>query len=100
MNQPFKQWIAANRGIPGVLALGIHAAGKGTLVESFTMNFMSDALEKAWRAVTETISVLQLNRFPTARFRFVFGSAVVHCERRRDAPPGELDRLVTEFHSI
>jgi hypothetical protein len=55
--------------------------------------------------------VLQLNRFPTARFRFVFGNAIVHCERRKDgtclgifsqknAPLGELERLVTEFHSI
>jgi hypothetical protein len=111
MSQSFEQWIAANRGIPGLLGLGIHAPGKSTLVESFTTNFLSDALEKAWRAVTETISVLQLNRFPTARFRFVFGNAIVHCERRRDGAclgifsqknviPSELDRLVTEFHSI
>src|SRR5213594_1095027 len=107
----FQQWIIANRGIPGLLGLGIHAPGKTTLVESFATNFLPDALEKAWRAVTETISVLQLNRFPTARFRFVFGNAVVHCERRRDgaylglfsqknATSTELDRLIAEFHSI
>jgi hypothetical protein len=111
MSQSFEQWIAGHRGIPGLLGLGIHAPGKSNLVQSFTTNFVSDALEKAWRAVTETISVLQLNRFPTARFRFVFGSAVVHCERRRDgaclgifsqknATLSELERLITEFHSI
>jgi len=106
-----QEWIARNNSTPGVLALGVYAPGKTSLVESCTATFGSDAIEKAWRAVTETISVLQLNRFPTARFRFVYSQVFVHCERRRDGAclgvfaqrmlsDGELDRLVSEFQSI
>ncbi len=110
----FQEWISRNSATPGLLALGVFAPGKASLIQTFTPEFVADALDKAWRCVTETISVLQLNRFPTARFRFVYGSAVVHCERRRDGaclgifarksdaefPPGELDRLLNEFNTI
>jgi hypothetical protein len=110
----FQEWVARNSGTPGLLGLGIHAPGQTTLVESCIPSLLPQALEKAWRAVTETISVLQLNRFPTARFRFIYVSAVVHCERRRDGvclgifaqksgnefPSAEIDRLLTEFHAI
>ena len=106
-----QEWIARNNTTPGVLALGVYAPGKTSLVESCTPTFAADAIEKAWRAVTETISVLQLNRFPTARFRFVYAQVFVHCERRRDGTclgvfaqrmlgDEELDRLVSEFQSI
>jgi len=106
-----QQWMTKNRRVPGLLGLGIHTPGQPSVVESCASSFLPDALDKAWRAVTETISVLQLNRFPTARFRFVFGNALVHCERRRDgaclgvfahrnATSTDLDRLLAEFHSI
>jgi hypothetical protein len=110
----FKDWVARNSGMPGLLGLAIHCPGQTNLVETCMHSLLPQALEKAWRAVTETISVLQLNRFPTARFRFVYANAVVHCERRRDGAclgvfaqkdvgdsvDAELDRLLSEFHSI
>jgi hypothetical protein len=106
-----QEWIARNNSTPGVLALGVYSPGKTSFVESCSPNFVPEALEKAWRAVTETISVLQLNRFPTARFRFVYAQVFVHCERRRDGAclgvfaqrmlsEAEMDRLVVEFQSI
>jgi|SRR5687767_15495962 len=106
-----QDWIARNNSTPGVLALGVYSPGKTSVVESCTPTFGPEALDKAWRAVTETISVLQLNRFPTARFRFIYAQVLVHCERRRDGAclgifaqrmlnEGELDRLVAEFQSI
>ena len=106
-----QEWIARNNGTPGVLALGVYTPGKTSFIESCTPTFVPAALEKAWRAVIETISVLQLNRFPTARFRFVYAQVFVHCERRRDGAclgvfaqrvlsEEEIDRLVTEFQSI
>jgi len=112
MNQgALQQWMNRNRRTPGLLGLGIQVPGQPNVVQSCVSSFVQEALDKAWRAVTETISVLQLNRFPTARFRFVFGNALVHCERRRDgaclgvfanrnATSTEVDRLLTEFHSI
>jgi hypothetical protein len=79
-----QEWMGRNHGAPGVLGFGIYFPGKPSLVESCHPSFVAEALDKAWRAVTETIGVLQLNRFPTARFRFVYTNALVHCERRRD----------------
>src|SRR5215204_5252029 len=109
-----EEWITRNSGTPGLLALSLFSPGQTSLVESSTSGLLPQALEKSWRAVTETISVLQLNRFPTARFRFVYANAVVHCERRRDGAclgifaqkdasdsvAAELDRLLCEFHAI
>ena len=106
-----QEWIARNNGTPGLMALGVYTPGKTGLIESCTPTFVPVALEKAWRAVIETISVLQLNRFPTARFRFVYAQVFVHCERSRDGSclgvfaqrmlsEAEIDRLVTEFQSI
>ena len=106
-----QEWIARNNRTPGVLALGVYTPGKTSFIESGAPTFVPAVLEKAWRAVIETISVLQLNRFPTARFRFVYAQVIVHCERRRDGAclgvfaeralsEGEIDRLVMEFQSI
>ena len=106
-----QEWIARNNGTPGVLALGVYTPGKTSFIEGCAPAFVPATLEKAWRAVIETISVLQLNRFPTARFRFVYAQVFVHCERRRDGAclgvfaqrtlsEHEIDRLVTEFQSI
>ena len=109
-----KEWIARNTGAAGVLAFGVHAPGKSTYVQPCTDGLPAPGLENAWRCVAETIPVLQLNRFPTARFRFVYGEAVVHCERGRDGtclgvfaqrnqelcPQAEVDRLLAEFHKL
>lgn len=109
----FQQWIQSRVGIPGVLGFGIFTQNKQSFVESCTDTFSSQALENAWRCVAETIPVLQLNRLPTARFRFVYHHAVVHCERRRDGTclgifavkghqfeQDELYRLLNEFHAL
>ena len=109
----FQKWIESNVGMPGVLAFGVHTPNKKSFVASCTSTFTPQALENAWRYVAETIPVLQLNRFPTARFRFVYHNAVVHCERRRDGTclgifavkghqfeQDELYRLLNEFHAL
>lgn len=108
-----QQWIQSKLGIPGVLGFGIYTPAKGTFIESCASTFAPQALENAWRCVAETIPVLQLNRFPTARFRFVYHHAVVHCERRRDGTclgvfavrghqfeHDELYNLLSEFHAL
>jgi hypothetical protein len=109
----FQQWIQSKLSIPGVLGYGIYTPGKRSFVESCVNTFSPDALENAWRCVAETIPVMQLNRFPTARFRFVYDQAVVHCERRRDGTclgvfaikghqfeQDDLYRLLNEFHAL
>jgi hypothetical protein len=114
MNPAIQQWIANNAQIAGVLAFGVHGADKSSFTFSCHPSFSAQALENAWRCVAETIAVLQLNRFPTARFRWVFKEVVLHCERRRDgiclgifakndaqlSSASELDRLLIEFHGL
>ena len=108
-----QQWLQSKRGIAGVLGFGVYTASKDTFVESCVSTFPAQALENAWRCVAETIPVLQLNRFPTARFRFVYHHAVVHCERRRDGTclgifavrghqfeQDELYDVLNEFHGL
>ena len=112
-NSTFQHWIQNNLGIAGVLGFGIYSPGKDSFVESCVSTFSPQALENAWRCVAETIPVMQLNRFPTARFRFVYHQAIVHCERRRDGTclgifatrghqfeTDELQRLLNEFHAL
>ena len=109
----FQQWIQGKLGIAGVLGFGIYTPGKGSFIESCVSTFSAQALENAWRCVAETIPVMQLNHFPTARFRFVYHQAVVHCERRRDGTclgifavkghqfdQDELYRVLSEFHAL
>jgi hypothetical protein len=109
-----QDWISRNTDASGVLAFGVYAPGKKSFIQPCTSSLSAPGLENAWRCVAETIPVLQLNRFPTARFRFVYGEAVVHCERGRDGtclgifaqrnegtcPPAEIERLLTEFHAL
>src|SRR5262245_35845719 len=110
----FQSWVQRNTNIPGLLALGIYSPGQNTFIERCEKTLSPEGLEKAWRCVTETIPVLQLNQFPTARFRFVYGDAVVHCERRQDGAClgvfarkdparfhlADLERLLNEFHRL
>jgi hypothetical protein len=113
MSTSFQQWIQGKLGLAGVLAFGIYTPGKETFIESCVSTFSAQALENAWRCVAETIPVMQLNHFPTARFRFVYHQAVVHCERRRDGTclgifavkghqfeQDELYRVLNEFHAL
>jgi hypothetical protein len=109
-----KNWVMSKAGSLGVLALGVYGVDKSGFVLPCAGELAAPSLENAWRCVAETLPVLQLNRFPTARFRFVFGDAVVHCERRRDGtclgifarrqngacPEDELERLLAEFHAL
>jgi len=114
MSAPFSAWLESKAATPGLLGLGVYAPGKDPLVRTCASDVPQAALENAWRCVAETIPVLQLNEFPTAGFRFVFGQAFVHCERRPDgtcvgicAPrdssvfsADELERLLAEFHAL
>ena len=114
MTQVIQQWLTRNAKAPGVLAFTVQFPDKSTLTQKCAAEISSEALENSWRCVLETIPVLRLNRFPMGRFRWVYQSAIVHCESRRDGiclgifsnkdpnlfRPEELDRLVAEFHAL
>jgi hypothetical protein len=42
------------------------------------------AVENALRCVVDMFQVLQLNRIPPGRLRWVYHGAYLHCERRAD----------------
>ena len=108
------EWISQNANTNGVLAFGVFAPGKKMLIQPCREGLSAPNLENAWRCVAETLPVLQINRFPTARFRFVYDQAVVHCERSKDGTclgifaereesqcsPKEIERLLSEFHTL
>jgi hypothetical protein len=114
MIQAIKDFLARNSKAPGVMALAVQYPDKSTGFQKCLLEIPDEALENAWRCVTETIPVLKLNQFPTARFRWIYGRAVVHCECRKDGSclgvfaskeneeinHLELDRLVAEFQSL
>jgi len=109
-----KQWLSKNASAPGLLALTVQLPDKSALMQKCAAELSSEALENSWRCVLETIPVLRLNRFPMGRLRWIYQSAIVHCESRKDGiclgiftskDPNlfraeELDRLVAEFHAL
>jgi hypothetical protein len=114
MKQVLQQWLDQNGAVPGILAFAVQYPDQSNSTQTCGTNISGEALDNAWRCVIETIPVLAMNNFPTARVRWVYESGVVHCERRRDGlclaiftskdpssfNPRELDRLLTEFHSL
>jgi hypothetical protein len=114
MNQAMGEFLERNATAPGVLALAIQYPDKTSATRKCSAEIPDEALENAWRCVTETAPILKLNQFPTARFRWVYEQAVVHCECRKDGTclgifsgrqngelnETELARLVAEFHAL
>ena len=115
MNNPgLTNWLASTKALPGILGLVIFTPGDALYIETARASVSKAALENAWRCIAETMPVLKLNQFPAACFRFTFGQAFVHCERRSDgscigvfaeraaaAVPGDaLQRVLSEFHRL
>jgi hypothetical protein len=110
----FTHWLSENKTVAGLLALVVSAPGQTALIEECGSSFPGASFDTGWRCLAETISVLQLNDFPTGCFRFIFEQALVHCERREDGvcigvfasrggnqlPAEQLDRLLSEFHAL
>jgi hypothetical protein len=114
MKQILEQWFDRNGNVPGVLAFAVQYPDQTNSTQKCAPNITAEALDNAWRCVIETIPVLAMNNFPTARVRWVYEGGIVHCERRRDGlclaifaskdatsvNAGELDRLLAEFHAL
>ena len=114
MNQAINEFLLRNTAVAGVIALAIQYPDKTSSTRKCIGEIPDEVLENAWRCVIETVPVLKLNQFPTARFRWIYEQAVVHCECRKDGTclgiftakengevnELELDRLVAEFHAL
>jgi len=113
MSQVIEEFLKKNSSAVGVIALAVQYPDKTSSTQKCLGDIPDEALENAWRCVIEAVPVLKLNQFPTARFRWIYEQAVVHCECRKDGTclgifaakengmfnELELDRLVAEFHA-
>jgi hypothetical protein len=114
MREPFDQWLEQIEPVGGVLACGVRAMGS-TASRSWAAGFSEASLDNVLRCVADLFQVIQHNRIAPGRVRWVFGSALLHCERRADGTcfgvftsrradePFDkkgLERLFVEFRSL
>ena len=114
MSETIKQFLTRNAKVPGLMALAVQYPDKSVNTQKCSRDFPGEVLENAWRSLMEAIPVLKLNQLPSARFRWVYTEAIVHCEYRKDGSclgifgargnnelnDLEIDRLVAEFHAV
>src|SRR5205823_15034473 len=84
MKAILQHWLAERTQIMGVLACGIRFPDKTSLTQSWSKEFPPQALENAWRCVSDTFQVLKINFFPNEQIRWVYENAFLYCVRRND----------------
>lgn len=112
MKETLNAWLASNAHQPGVLAGGISHQDKTTFTEVVAANFSHEALENAWRCLTDTFQVFKHHRISAVRLRWVYEHCHLHCATRPDGSflalftmpkemdPAEVDRLLSQFQSL
>jgi len=98
----------------GIQACCVRHADQSSTSKSWADGFEDLALDIAMRCVSDVHQVLQFNKISPARLRWVYESALLHCERRSDGVclgvftlrdeqsfDGEgLERMFSEFQSL
>ena len=84
MNTALSQWLQQAEPFDGALACAARTAGGAGLGRSWTADFTEASLENALRCVADLFQVIQHHRIAPGRVRWVYGSVVLHCERRAD----------------
>ena len=115
MQEHIHNWLTEKMKVPGILACGIRSPDRKAFTRSMSPQFQPVALENAFRCVSDTFQIMNSNRFPTGRVRWVFENYFLyaflrgdgHCfsvlTRRNTNHPlsmETLDNLVTEFQSL
>jgi hypothetical protein len=114
MKEAIHLWLHESARLPGILACGVRHADHSGFAQGFSPVFPQAALENAVRCVADTFMVLQLNRLPTERLRWVYDKAFLYATRRKDGsvlilatardpescPPETVEALFQEFHSL
>jgi hypothetical protein len=84
MKETINLWISKKARIPGVLACGVLYADKSIFAQSWSPHYPLPALESLWQTAGEGFQVLQLNRLPSARLRWIYENALLHAAHRSD----------------
>ena len=114
MKEIINLWLGKSARLPGVLAGGVRYPDKTTFTQTWSSQYPAATLENAWRCVSDAFQVLQLNRFPAGRVRWVYAHAILHGARRNDGiclglfttsdplafDAAEIERLLAEFQSL
>jgi hypothetical protein len=114
MKPLINQWFEQCVPFEGIQACCIRHLDQSSVSKSWADGFEDLPLDIAMRCVSDVQQVLQFNKIPCARLRWVYQSAVLHCERRADGvclgvftlrdeqsfDPEGLDRIFREFQTL
>ena len=82
--EQLRKWLRASVAARGTLLCSVRFPDQTFVREGAEKEFPTDALEQAWRVVSDTFEVLRAQRFPPTRLSWVYDRAVLHCVPRPD----------------
>lgn len=82
--EQLRKWLRDAVAARGTLLRSVRFPDQTFVREGGEMDFPTDALEQAWRVVSDTFEVLRAQRFPPTRLSWVYDRAVLHCVQRTD----------------
>ena len=108
------KWLRSAPMVRGTLLRGVLFPDHTAVNDPIDKNFQTDALEQAWRVVSDTFQVLSAQSFPPSRLSWVYERSLLHCAQRPDGtmlgvflsrknnePDNDgLTRLLNEFQSL
>ena len=114
MKELINQWFEQSSPFEGILACGVRHLDQSTVSKTWSDGFPEVGVENAMRCVVDCFQVLQLNRIPSARIRWLYQGALLQCERRQDGTClgvfltretesldlASLDRFFAEFQAL
>jgi hypothetical protein len=114
MRDLVNQWFEQSAPFQGILACGVRHPDRTTVCKTLADGYTEAGVENALRCVADVCQVMQVNRVPVGRHRWVFEQALFHCERRPDGAclgvftPREthdldaegMERFFSEFQAI
>jgi hypothetical protein len=84
MIELINQWFEQSSPFQGILACGVRYSEQAASSKTWSDGYSEMAVENALRGVADFFQVLQMNRIAPARLRWIYGNALLHCERRPD----------------
>lgn len=114
MKEQINQWFEQSVPFEGIQACCVRHVDQSSTSKSWADGFEDLALDNALRCASDVYQVLQFNKVPQGRLRWIYEQAMLHCERRSDGvclgvftlrdeqsfDRDGLDRMFSEFRSL
>ena len=78
------QWFEQSVPFEGIQACCIRHIDQSSVSKTWADGFDELALDNAMRCISDVYQILQFNKIPPGRLRWVYENALLHCERRSD----------------